>query len=358
MIRVLALTRYSRNAASSRQRFLVFRDHLLAHGIELTVRPFFGDGYISHLNTGIGLSYAQLIRDYARRVQMLAGHHEFDVVWIEKEAIPYLPAVLELTLLRSARVLLDLDDAWHLRYSSGVLTPFVLGRKMQAITRSASVVAVANDGLEQWFRATGADPTRMMLLPTGLDVAHYQVRPEPEGVFTLGWIGGPFTAPYLATIAEPLRRLSNEGVRLLMIGETNPMPALTGVNLEQRPWSEKTEADLLSQCHVGLNPLPDDEWCRFKSGYKLIQYMAAGRAAVASPVGANNWVQADGKTGIFASTGSEWYDAINRLRLDQQLRSRLAAGGRQRAESVFSIEALGQKLVALIQKAAATPRRA
>ncbi len=356
MIRVLALTRYSRSAASSRQRFLVFRDYLSSNDIELIERPFFEDDYIVHLNTGNRLNYLKLIGDYLRRIRALASHPDYDVVWIEKEALPYLPAAVENFLLRQSRVLLDLDDAWHLRYNNSTLTRLGLARKMQTIACRASVLAVANEGLQQWSRDIGADESRIQLLPTGLDVAHYPVRPEPAGDFTLGWIGGPFTAPYLASIATPLRRLSNEGVRLLVVGETNSIPALAGVRIAQHAWSEAREAELISACHVGLNPLPDDDWCRFKSGYKLIQYMAAGRAAVASPVGANCWVQADSETGLFATTDEQWYAAINRLRNDHELRSRLAIGGRRRAETVFSIEALGQTLVQMIKATAAAPR--
>ena len=139
---------------------------------------------------------------------------------------------------------------------------------------------------------------------------------------------------------------------MLVIGEPKPLPALAGVALEQHPWSADTEAELLSRCHVGLSPLPDDEWCQFKSGYKLIQYMAAGRAAVASPVGANNFVLSGNETGLFAKGDGDWYQAIDRLRRDPALRQRMAGNGRRRAEALFSIDVIGQKLVTLIKAAA------
>ena len=63
--------------------------------------------------------------------------------------------------------------------------------------------------------------------------------------------------------------------------------------------------------------MQDDGWSRFKSGYKLIQYMAAGRASVASPIGANCDVVVAEKTGLFATHDEEWYSQINRLRKTQ-----------------------------------------
>ena len=355
MIRVLALTRYSRSAASSRQRFLMFSDFLAANGIQITAQPFFEESYITHLNAGDKHNYGQLFRDYARRVRALASRMKYDVIWIEKEALPFCPARLEQFLLRKAHVLLDLDDAWHLRYATGRMSDALLGGKMRRIAQNATMLAVANEGLEDWSRSQGTDPKRTALLPTGLDIQRYAVAPEPEGPFTIAWIGGPFTAPYLAGIAAPLRRLSAEGVRLMVIGETKKIPGFDGIAIEQFPWSEATETELLSRCHLGLNPLPDDEWCRFKSGYKLIQYMATGRAAVASPVGANKWVLQGGETGLFATSDTDWYDAVMRLRADPVLRRRLAANGRRRAEEVFSIDAVGSKLVTLIKTAARAP---
>jgi hypothetical protein len=39
--------------------------------------------------------------------------------------------------------------------------------------------------------------------------------------------------------------------------------------------------------HVGIMPLPQGAWEYGKSGYKLVQYMAASRPVVVSPVCVN-----------------------------------------------------------------------
>jgi glycosyltransferase involved in cell wall biosynthesis len=68
-------------------------------------------------------------------------------------------------------------------------------------------------------------------------------------------------------------------------------------------------------------PLSDSQWDRYKSGYKLIQYMAAGRAVVASPVGSNLDIVKEGETGFFARSAREWYAALAKLRDNEPLRS-------------------------------------
>ncbi|MBV8769265.1 MAG: glycosyltransferase family 4 protein [Hyphomicrobiales bacterium] len=149
-----------------------------------------------------------------------------------------------------------------------------------------------------------------------------------------------------------MRRLSGEGVRLLVVGENRELDRLAGIRLEQHPWSEATEAKLISRCHVGISPLLHDGWSQFKSGYKLIQYMAAGRPAVASPIGANCDVMAGEETGLFATSEVEWYSQINRLRQDTDLRRRLGRQARLRCEQMFSIEALGERLARLMHQLA------
>jgi hypothetical protein len=60
-----------------------------------------------------------------------------------------------------------------------------------------------------------------------------------------------------------------------------------GVPVEQRFCFAETENELLGTIHVGVMPLPDEPWERGKRGHRPIQYMAAERPIVASPVGNN-----------------------------------------------------------------------
>ena len=168
-----------------------------------------------------------------------------------------------------------------MRYSRSPnpLVRWTLGKKLERMARRADFVIVANKFLQSWAEDAGA--TSVTCIPTVVDLRRYPqtALPAPEP-FTIGWIGTPETAPYLDTIKGALKQvLAKENTRLLLVG---PEPSFLPLpNVETQSWSEAREANLLQRMHVGIMPLPQGAWEYGKSGYKLVQYMAASRPVVA-----------------------------------------------------------------------------
>ena len=79
-------------------------------------------------------------------------------------------------------------------------------------------------------------------------------------------------------------------------------------------------------------PLVDDAFQRGKCGLKLLQYMAAGLPAVASPVGVNAEIVIQGETGFLARREEDWGAALEELVRSADLRRSMGAGGRHRCE--------------------------
>ena len=103
-------------------------------------------------------------------------------------------------------------------------------------------------------------------------------------------------------------------------------------------------------------PLLDGPWERGKCGYKLIQYMAAARPAVASPVGASASIVVPGETGFLANSAEEWTTALYRLATDREHARKLGLSGRRRAEAAYSIQVNAPKLVAALRDAVGVVR--
>ena len=354
-LQVLVLTRYGRTGASSRLRFLQYLPGLAAHGIEACVTPFLDDVYLKELYGGQRPSLQRVITFYSQRLKHLAKANKFDVVWIEKEALPWIPAFIELSALRSVPVVMDFDDAWHLRYteSPNPLVRFALTDKLGRLAKRADHVIVAN---KFGPKAPGASSVRCV--PTVVDLTRYEATPPPpQHPFTIGWIGTPETVNYLKTIQGALRQVLERGdTRLMLIGPGSTHLDLP--NVEALPWSEGDETALLQRIHVGIMPLPHGLWEYGKSAYKLVQYMAAARPVVASPVGANTDVVKEGVNGFFASTENDWVECLERLRADPALASTMGAAARATVETSFSLEATLPMIVDVLESAAMTGRAA
>lgn len=353
--RVLGLTRYDRLGASSRQRFFIFENSLRARGIECHWQSFFTDGQLLQLYRENHRSLIELTSSYVRRISTALRSSAFDLVWIEKELLPWLPNAFETWLLGRSRLVLDLDDGWHLRYDCAptALQRRIFSGKIAALARRSDAVIVSNKEVDAWLKVSrlrgGTE-----LLPTVLDPQRYVVAPEPAGPFTLAWIGSPSTVRYLKTMEPVLERLAAEfDIRLIVISHRADAPTFKHAWVEFVEWSEESEAAELKRCHVGIAPTPDGAWERYKTGYKIIQYMAAGRAVVASPVGANRDIVVADETGLFARSAAEWYMALKRLHDDPVLRHRMGEAGRRRCESTFSINAVSDRLASILLRAAA-----
>src|SRR5262245_27169811 len=129
MINVLLLTRYERLGASSRVRFLQFLPALERHGFSFDVRPMLGNDYVRALYGGPPVGVWNIAKAYGRRFNALRRRMRHDVVWLEKEALPWLPAWVEIARLQGIPYVVDYDDAWFHRYQSHWLRP-LLGRKL------------------------------------------------------------------------------------------------------------------------------------------------------------------------------------------------------------------------------------
>lgn len=94
-------------------------------------------------------------------------------------------------------------------------------------------------------------------------------------------------------------------------------------------------------------PLEADPWCEGKCGFKIIQYLALGIPAVASPVGVNKEIIEQDKNGFLCTTHQQWYTAIASLIQQEQLRTNMGLSGRKKVCEQYSIQANETDFLAL-----------
>jgi glycosyltransferase involved in cell wall biosynthesis len=349
-MKLLALSRYGRLGASSRLRTYQYIPWFEKSGIELQLKPLLGDEYVRSLYRN-KRAVAPILMGYLARVRSLLASRQFDAVYLEQEALPWLPAVLELGLLpRDVRLIIDIDDAVFHNYDlhSNSAVRALLGQKLDRLMARADVVTAGNSYLAD--RAIKAGCRRVEAVPTVIDLERYVLRPQSANTadeVVIGWIGSPATAKYLGTVSEVLDELRGEHeIRCVAIGARSDQ--LVGTPFESQNWHEDTEVSSLRSLDIGIMPLPDSPWERGKCGYKLIQYMACGLPVIASPVGANNKIVCHGESGFLAPDRASWTNYLKQLILDSSMRTQMGAVGRQRVEREYCLQVYGPKLTRLL----------
>ena len=350
-MKVLALTRYDRLGASSRMRTFQYVPHWQAMGIDVQVSPLLRDDYIKRLYAKQATNWFAVINDYLMQAVRLLSARKFDLLWIEKELFPNLPAWFEQALgALNIRYVVDYDDAIFHNYDlNRHPAKRLLADKIDKVMRNSALVVCGNAYLAE--RAHSAGSRHVEIVPTVVDLDRYAVvKSKIRPVLVIGWIGSPSTVKYLEVVLPALKIVAAEfPLQLRIIGAQFASP---GLDVDCRPWTEESEVSQIQDFDVGIMPLIDSPWERGKCGYKLIQYMACGRPVVASPVGVNSEIVRHGINGYLASTVDEWTHAFRTLHSDSQNRLVLGEQGRKAVEEKYCLQVTAPRLVKLFHEAA------
>jgi glycosyltransferase involved in cell wall biosynthesis len=206
-------------------------------------------------------------------------------------------------------------------------------QKTDRLCRIASHVIVGNDVLRDYASSRNSNVT---IVPTTIDTDKYTaVYDDNAPVLTIGWSGSYSSIQYLDYLKPAFSELAKKHkFRVEVIGATTFK--MDGIELRSQDWRAETEVEDLRRIHIGVMPLPDENWARGKCALKALQYMALGIPTVVSPVGANRDVIRHNVDGLYATSVDEWVAALSSLLTDKALRRRLGAAGRARVVSEYS----------------------
>jgi len=321
--------------ASSRFRVRQYIPHLEQQGIIVREHvPWFGES--------CGLPSPFKI---AARIPALFTTRRADVIWISRELVQGYETFER--LLKRPRIM-DVDDAIWRRWP--------LGRwRMPHIARGMDAVIAGNAYLAEWF---GQFCRQVHIIPTGIDLERYPLRHESQGElerFVIGWTGQACNFKYLEIIEAPLRRfLADHPDSEILIMAQRPWQSehLPKEKVKFVRWDRDTETSALHHMSVGIMPLTDDDWTRGKCSFKMLQYMAVGLPVVVSPVGMNREVLRKGTVGLTAASEPQWYEALDALYRDWNLRNQMGRAGRKVVEQHYNTKTLAQELARIFHQAA------
>lgn len=252
-------------------------------------------------------------------------------------------------------------EAWSRLYFAS------LAREMERVAfEQAERLVLISKPLIETIGSLGGDKERMVVNPNGVDVSRFNPLERGETLrakfgfdensVVCGFVGTFHKWHGVLFLADLIPKLLPEHptLRFLFVGDGDHRPQAEAI-LQRAGASDCVHftglvapneiSSLLGACDILLSPhLPFEDKDRtefFGSPTKLFEYLASGRAIIASRLGQIGEVIETNKTGILVEPGNEqeFSQAINRLVSDKELRIRLGIEARKSAENNFTWQA-------------------
>ena len=263
-----------------------------------------------------------------------------DTIYIYREAALIGPAFIErLTKRWKAPIIYDIDEPLFVPYVSprnGRINHLKCFAKVHTLFEMSDHVWAVNHAIGD-YAARFARQTS--IVPMAVDTERYQPAPDSTAPLLpprIGWVGTLTNQSNLELVAEPLRRLKrSHGTILRLIGD-EPM-SLPGVEVEFIPWAYDLEVPRLQECQIGIVPVKPSVWSPWKFFFKLIQYMSLGLPVVATPTGSNPEIVKDGVNGFLADSAEEWYERLQLLLENPDLRRAMGRAARRTVQDEFGL---------------------
>lgn len=350
---ILFIAQYPEDVSpGQRFRLELYKDLLVENGYKITTNSFLNKkGYDIIHQPGFFLAKSWAVtKGYLNRISLLFKINKFDFIFLQREAAPLGPPVFEWLYIKifKKKVIYDFDDAiWmpHISENNTMALTFKNVNKVKKICTWAYKISCGNKYLcafaKQYNDAVVYNPTCV-----DTENRHNILTKQDVDRITIGWTGSFSTLKYLDMLEPVLNRLQQHydfDIKIIC----NQAPLLHLKNVKYIRWEALNEVAELATCQIGLMPLTNEEWSEGKCGFKLIQYLALEIPAVASSVGVNKKIIENGVNGFLCESEVEWYEALEKMLVDSDLRKRMGIEGRKKIIQKFSLQSNAQNFLSL-----------
>ncbi len=291
-----------------------------------------------------------MIRAFVDRIGLLKRLDDYDAVFVYREAALLGPAYLEKRIARRKPIIYQLDDPLFMPYkspSNGYLSYLKFFGKIKEIIRISKVVVVNSTPIREYAEQFN---TNIWQVPSVVDTGKFEYKPFPKEVprVCIGWSGSPSILHNVKLVEATLQEISARNIAdIHLIGGEDF--GLNDVRHTAQRWNEETEVADLRKIQIGLVPLPNNSWNKYKFIMKTAQYMALGIVPVATPMASNTEVIRHGENGFLAASDKEWLDYLTVLAEDSELRHRLSSNAAADAHAKYSLKAVEPRVVEAFQ---------
>ena len=228
------------------------------------------------------------------------------------------------------------------------------------LKRPNSAVLVQNPDDYAVVSGLGVAPGAIAVIPgSGVDTDVLTPMPEPAGPFTVGFVGRLLDDKGVRTLVQAHEQLAARGViiQTLLAGEPDPSNPASVPEATLSAWRRLPNLRLLghvddirdvwSKAHVAV--LPSRREGLPKS---LLEAAACGRPLIATDVPGCREIARAGINGLLvpADNAKALAEAIDTLRKDHDLRTRLGQAARQIVAAEYSSTRVGREITALYSR--------
>ena len=237
-------------------------------------------------------------------------------------------------------------------------------RVAQRAFGAATALLAVSDEVASWLEAFPVPRKKIHVVPNGIRPERFPEAAAPalpagSGAFTVGFVGTLKAWHGLAVLVEAFEMFHKKhpATRLLLVGDGPERENITA-DLSRRGLLETTTltgavapdevSSLLASMDVAVAPYPPLSTFYF-SPLKVYEYMAAGRAVVASRIGQLQTLIDSGLNGLLVPPGdaSALAAALERLLDDPELRSRLGRRARATVLQNYTWDGVAQRILTL-----------
>jgi glycosyltransferase involved in cell wall biosynthesis len=339
-MKILFLTKYTENGASSRYRTYQYLKYF--KDFDFNVFPLFDDSYIPGQYLKSTQSKTYIFKRYIKRLFKLFKLKKDDIVCLEYEFFPYLPFETLLIKILRIKYIVDYDDAIFHNYDQhkNIVIRCLLKHKIKNIIKNAKVVITGSPYLTNYASYYNKN---VVEIPTSIDIEKYhkdlKVNKTSKKI-VIGWIGSTTTSKNLISIIPVFKKLlkNNIDFELRFIGfDKTQENKFNGLPITFVKWKPNTEIEEIFKFDTGIMPLEINKFNKGKCAFKLIQYMACGLPTISTPLESNIKVDR-GNGNLFASSLDDWYSGVIEIYSNKEKYMKIGLKNIETVRSHYSIQ--------------------
>lgn len=348
---------------SQRYRFEQYLDFFKSQGYDWVLSEIISekDDQIFYGSGNVLKKAWILLKSLFIRWRDLRRAKNFDLIFIQREALLLGSSFFEKRFYKKNKVIFDFDDSIWLLDTSPENKKFEFLKnpdKTKINIQHAHAVIAGNHFLADYAKQFNKN---VFLIPTTIDtdfhkpnrtqitqmnkmsndeksVDNRSYQPHQRPII-IGWSGSISTIKHFEIAIPTLKKLMAKypnQLEIHVIGQGNYVSK--GLPLISKNWSSETEVQDLNEFDIGIMPLPNDEWVKGKCGLKGLSYMSCGIATIMSKVGVNPEIITHGENGYLADTEEDWLTYLSLLVENPELRRKLADAGRKTVVDKYSVQ--------------------